>query len=78
MAFRKSIPRPLDMRSLGEALSHPGIDPRIWVSLATVDDEEVVWDQDLGALIPITSAIPGKSERRWNRLLTRAKRKNDA
>ena len=47
------------MRSLGEALSHPGIDPRIWVSLATVDDEEVVWDQDLGALIPITEQPSG-------------------
>lgn len=49
------IPRPLDLRSLGEAVSFPGIDPRVWVSLAIVDSlDEIEWDPDHGPLVPIT------------------------
>lgn len=46
--------RPIDARSLGEALSYPGIDPRTWISYATVDGDPVDHDDELGYLIPIT------------------------
>jgi hypothetical protein len=46
--------RPLDARSLGEALSYPGIDGRTWVSYATVDADPVEHDDELGYLVPVT------------------------
>lgn len=47
-------PRPIDARSLGEALSYPGIDPRTWLSYGTVDEDGVAFDEDMGPLVPVT------------------------
>lgn len=53
---RGKIARPIDARSLAEALAFPGIDPRTWFSFATVDPEivDVEFDEDHGYLVPIT------------------------
>jgi hypothetical protein len=48
------VGRGIDARSLAEALAFPGIDPRTWISIATVDPDEVTWDEDLGYLVPVT------------------------
>lgn len=53
---RGKVARPIDARSLGEALAFPGIDPRTWFSFATVDPEvsDMEFDEDHGYLVPIT------------------------
>jgi hypothetical protein len=51
---RGKVARPIDARSLAEALSFPGIDPRTWFSFATVDSDPVEWDEDHGYLVPLT------------------------
>lgn len=49
------IPRMPDVRSFAEALSFAGIDPRTWISYATVDGgEDVAFDEDHGYLVPVT------------------------
>ncbi len=47
-------PRPIDLRSLGEAMAFPGIDPRTWLSYATVDADPVTFDDEMGPLIYVT------------------------
>lgn len=43
-----------DMRTVGEGLSYPGIDPREWVSYGTVSDEDpVTFDPDFGPLVSV-------------------------
>lgn len=41
----------LDISKLGEALSRPGIDPRCWVSLATIED--IAIDPDEGIFVDV-------------------------
>lgn len=45
------VARSPDMQRMGEALGRPGIDPRLWVSLAVV--EKVVIDPDHGVLVDV-------------------------
>jgi hypothetical protein len=46
---------PVDLRTVGDGYSYPGIDPRTWISSATVDEEEpVVFDAELGPLVGVT------------------------
>ncbi len=51
---KSRVARLPDMRALGEALSFAGIDPRTWVSFATVDPDEVTFDSSQGYLVPVT------------------------
>src|SRR5512147_1532249 len=52
---RSRMTAPADLRSAGDGYSYPGIDPRSWVSHATVDDEDPVsFDADLGPLVGVT------------------------
>jgi hypothetical protein len=58
-------PRPINMRDLGEAISHPGIDPRTWVSYALVDSELPVdfSEEDYGPLVNVVlqpSDVPAR------------------
>lgn len=47
--------RSVDQRSMAEGFSYPGIDPRQWLSYATVDTENpVVFDAEYGPLIACT------------------------
>lgn len=51
----------LDQRTVGEGLSYPGIDPRDWISYATViDDVPAEYDPELGWLVTI-ALQPSKS-----------------
>lgn len=45
----------VDVRRLGEAVSYPGIDPRTWVGIALVEDEEDArtWDPELGWVVDV-------------------------
>lgn len=53
--MRARTPRPLDMRSMAEGLSYPGVDPRTWGSYGTVDAEDpVVFDEQYGPLVNVT------------------------
>lgn len=45
----------LDVRSIAEGMSYPGIDPRSWIAIGTVDDaDSVVFDEKLGPLVSVT------------------------
>ena len=51
--------RPLDQRTAAEAFAYPGIDPRMWITFALVDqDEPIDFDPEYGPLISCT-AEPG-------------------
>lgn len=45
-----------DSQRIAEGMSYPGIDPRTWVSMARIDDDEdaIVWNEDLGWLVDVT------------------------
>ncbi len=49
------VTRVFDVFRLGRALSHPGIDPRSWVSVARVetDPDSITWDDDLGYTVDV-------------------------
>lgn len=48
-------PRPINVRDLGEAISHAGIDPRVWVAYGLVDADDPVdaTDPDYGPLVSV-------------------------
>lgn len=48
--------RPADVLRIGEAVSHPGIDPRTWVCTGRVEDDAdaVRWDRRLGWIADVT------------------------
>lgn len=55
MARRRAMPGPIDMRSFAEGMSYAGIDPRLWISYATVDDQDsVTFDDDFGPMVGVT------------------------
>jgi hypothetical protein len=45
-----------DFGRIAEGISRPGIDPRVWLALARVDDDPdaVVWDEALGWIVDVT------------------------
>lgn len=44
-----------DVRTMAEAFSYAGIDPRVWFSFGTVDDEDpVAFDDDFGPIVGVT------------------------
>lgn len=53
---RKRARTSVDFRRVGLGLKMPGIDPRAWLALARVDDDDdaVVWDAELGWLVDVT------------------------
>lgn len=51
---RRLGPRMLDLRSIAEGMSTPGIDPRQWVSYGLVESEDPVeFDDELGPLVNV-------------------------
>jgi hypothetical protein len=53
---RYGVRRRPDYNRIANAVSRPGIDPRSWVCMARVDEDEdaIVWDDALGWLVDVT------------------------
>lgn len=60
MAPRRRVRRDFDHRTMAEAYSHPGIDPREWIAYGVVEgqtqddsDPEVTFDEEYGPLVKV-------------------------